>query len=344
MKPVAIIFALIFAFCCCCCSISSSIGGFWKCTAGTFDPFEFSVATCTAVPEIPPATAKYVRLQQTTKKAIKISEMSIFDGDKVVSQGKTVKASSKLEGFSLQNLTTGGFPSDGVAGTTDSTESEYIEIDLGEERPVSLVYIVNAPDTPDGLMGCEIVLLNEKLEEVKKSKICEVEGQAVVWSVSGDALQSTPVRDPEKDIPVRGRYVKLVHTNNEMIINLAFVKVLDDEKLNLAIEKPAKASSVHPAGPMRHLTFGKETDNNFAHTNGHPNSDTDWIEIDLGSMRKIHAIEIYNRKDCCKERTTGIQVAVLDEAKDIVARTPPIQGDPRDKYTYTFKNGSGEWV
>lgn len=340
MNPVTIIIALLFAVCCCCCSLSSSVGGFWKCTAGSFDPLDFNVNTCTEVPDVTTAFARYVRIQQTTKKAIKIAEITVFDGDKPISQNKVVKASSKLEGFSLQNLTSGGQPSEGLGGTTDATDSEYIEVDLGQEAKVSLVYIVNAPDTPDGLKGCSVVLLNKDKKEVKKSKVCEVDGQAIVWTTSGDALQSTALRDLEKNIYVKGRYVKLMHTDPKQVINLALVRVLDDEGLDYANGKTTKSNSVDPSGPMKNLT--DKNKNNFAHTKG-PDTENDWMEIDLGAMRKIYTIEIFNRKDCCKEKASGVQISVLDEERDIVSRTPVIS-DAKDKYTYTFVNGSGEWV
>jgi hypothetical protein len=340
MNPVTLIIALLFAVCCCCCSVSSSVGGFWKCTAGSLDPYDFSLDACTEIPDVTSVYAQYVRIQQTTKKAIKIAEIAVYDGDKPISQDKVVKASSKLEGFSLQNLTSGGQPSDGFGGTTDATDAEYIEVDLGQETKVSLVYVVNAPDTPDGLKGCEIVLFNKDKKEVKKSKKCEVDGQAIVWTTSGDALQSTALRDVEKNIHVNGRYVKLMHTENEPVINLALVRVLDDEGLDYANGKIAKSNSVHPAGPMKNLT--DKNKDNFAHTHG-PNTEKDWIEIDLGATQKIYSIEIYNRKDCCKDRAKGIQVSVLDEERDIVSRTPLI-AEEKDQYTYTFVNGAGEWV
>jgi hypothetical protein len=340
MNPVTLIIALLFAVCCCCCSASISLGGFWKCTAGSFDPYDFDLNTCTEIPDVTNVHVRYVQIQQTTKKAIKVAEVVVFDGNKPISQDKVVKASSKLEGFSLQNLTSGGQPSDGLAGTTDATDAEYIQIDLGQETKVSLIYIVNAPDTPEGLKGCEIVLFDKDKKEVKKSKVCEVDGQAIVWTTSGDALQSTALRDAEKNISVKGRYVKLMHTDEKVVINLALVRVLDDEGLDYANGKTTKANSEHPAGPMANLTDKKK--NNFAHTSG-PNTEKDWMEIDLGSMRKIYSIEITNRADCCKDRAKGIQVSVLDEEKDIVSRTPLIS-EVKDQYTYTFVNGSGEWV
>lgn len=345
MDPIALVLALVLGCCCILCMISSSVGGFWKCTGGSFDPIDFDVDACLdanfAMGGGDGMSVRYVRVQQTEKKAIKLAELAVLNRSELLSEDKTVTASSKLEGFSLQNLTLGGHPSDSVAGTTDSTESEYVEVDLGEEKDVNAVYLINAPDTPDGLKGCKIHLYDRDKKELKASKTIEVEGEMVMWDVSGEAIQSGPATKVDATVAVSGRYVKLMHTRPGEVINLALVKVLDDEGADLANGKTTSANSVHPAGPMVNLTDGK-TDN-FAHTHG-PADVNDWMEIDLGATHKISKIIIHNRPDCCKDRATGVQVSVLDEDKDIVSRTPLIPEPVKDTYTYAFVNGSGKWV
>jgi hypothetical protein len=63
-------------------------------------------------------------------------------------------------------------------------------------------------------------------------------------------------------------------------------------------------------------------------------------------MKNIEVSKIIDpipASDGVKDRAKGIQVSVLDEEKDIVSRTPLIS-EVKDQYTYTFVNGSGEWV
>lgn len=352
MDPVALVLALVLGCCCILCMLSSSIGGFWKCTGGSFDPIDFDVDTCMDTTTTTddddggggggPVSARYVRLQQTTKAVIKFSEFSVVDSAKTdIGRSKTVTASSQLEGFSLQNLTLGGYPSDSIAGTTDSTETEYVEIDLGEAMEFSSVLLVNTPDTPDGLKGCKVHVYDENKKEILVSDAIEVEGATIEWNASKNEFVAKPRAKDDDAVVVAGRYVKLMHTKPDTVINLALVKVLDDEDADLANGKTTTANTVHPAGPMVHLTDGKL--DNFAHTNG-PADVNDWMEIDLGATVDIAKIEVHNRPDCCKERAGGIQVSVLDENKDIVSRTPLIPTEAKDKYTYAFVNGTGEWI
>lgn len=346
MDPVALVFALVMGCCCILCMLSSSIGGFWKCTGGSFDPIDFDVNTCTqkSTTSSEPVSAQYVRIQQTTKKAIKIAELGVFDTAHahLVSEAKTVTSSSKLEGFSLQNITLGGHPSDSIAGTTDATETEYLEIDLGEEKEFDSIVVVNAPDTPDGLKGCQILLFDKDKKETHHTDTIELEGETVIWNVSSKKVEAAPRTKEDVEVIIKGRFVKLMHTEPAAVINLALVKVLDVAAKDMANGKTVTSNSVHPAGPMVNLTDGKM--DNFAHTNG-PADVNDWMEIDLGATMEISRIEVYNRADCCKDRVGGIQVSVLDENKDIVSRTPLIpKEDPKDKYTYVFVNGTGKWI
>lgn len=344
MDPFALVLALVLGCCCILCMLSSSIGGFWKCTGGSMDPIDFDVNMCTTSTggAGQQKSARYVRLQQTTKKAIKIAELGVFNVDGLVSVDKKVTVSSKLEGFSLQNLTMGAIPMDSVAGTTDSTESEYVEVDLGEETDIIAVAISNAPDTPDGVKGCKFILYDRDHEPIAESSVIELESDTVKWSVFESDAETAPTQTNESHtVSVNGRFVKLTHTNPANVINLALVNVIDETGTDLANGKTTTSNSVHPAGPMVNLTDGKK--DNFAHTNG-PADVNDWMEIDLGATHAISNIVIHNRADCCKERATGIQVSILDENKDIVSRTPLIPDPPKDKYTYIFVNGKGAWV
>ena len=48
-------------------------------------------------------------------------------------------------------------------------------------------------------------------------------------------------------------------------------------------------------------------------TNGHPADASPWLAIDYGTSVTVHRVEIFNRQDCCGERTQNVDVRISDE-------------------------------
>jgi len=134
----------------------------------------------------------------------------------------------------------------------------------------------------------------------------------------------------------KGRYIKIEHTKKDTVINLTDFHVLNDSYENISQGKTVTANSVHSAGPMANLVDGKYT--NFAHTNG-PNTEKDWIEIDLGEEHEIRKFVMLNRHDCCKDRAIGVKVKVYDKAKRFIKETPVIE-EENIRYTFEFNKNN----
>jgi len=134
----------------------------------------------------------------------------------------------------------------------------------------------------------------------------------------------------------KGQYIKIEHTKKNKVINLTEFQVLNDSYENISKGKTVTANSVHSAGPMANLVDGKYT--NFAHTNG-PNTEKDWIEIDLGEEHEIRKFVMLNRHDCCKDRTIGVKVKVYDKAKRFIKETPVIE-EEKVRYTFEFNKNN----
>ncbi len=70
--------------------------------------------------------------------------------------------------------------------------------------------------------------------------------------------------------------------------------------------------------------------------------DSPWVLVDLGSVVPISSIVIYNRTDCCGERTNGIILSILDQNQNTVYTASPISAPPAGGsypiYTYTLPN------
>ena len=132
-----------------------------------------------------------------------------------------------------------------------------------------------------------------------------------------------------------GQYVKLVHTNKDMVINLAELEVFAKAgTTSLAAGKTVTASAFHPAGPLPNLVDGNMT--NFAHTMNEVAATEDSMLIDLGTVQEIEKIKITNRTDCCQERAIGIKAVILGaDGTTVVKETAAITTNAAT-YTFTF--------
>ena len=90
---------------------------------------------------------------------------------------------------------------------------------------------------------------------------------------------------------------------------------------------------------LANLTDGDKT--NFAHTKGRTEEEMDYMQIDLGSEKKIKKLVLTNRTDCCKDRIIGVKVEILDKQQSKVKETPTITST-EDAYTLNFEDN--EWV
>jgi alpha-L-fucosidase 2 len=97
---------------------------------------------------------------------------------------------------------------------------------------------------------------------------------------------------------------------------------------NLAEGKPATQSSLDWGGDPARAVDGN-TDGNYASnsvTHTAPGSQP-WWQVDLGQLRGIQALQIFNRTDCCAERLSDFYVFV--SATDMGGQTlAQLMADP----------------
>jgi len=65
-----------------------------------------------------------------------------------------------------------------------------------------------------------------------------------------------------------------------------------------------------------------------------------WFAMDLGKERTVYKVEIFNRKDCCPDRLTGINLGVTNEDPRKVA--PIVNGNYKVCARYYGQTGAGE--
>lgn len=86
---------------------------------------------------------------------------------------------------------------------------------------------------------------------------------------------------------------------------------------NLALKKPAQQSSTSNGGSPDKAVDGKcigeWSKGSCTHTNHERNP---WWLVDLGESRKIYAVMVKNRKDCCGQRLYEAEIHVGDSQKD----------------------------
>lgn len=80
---------------------------------------------------------------------------------------------------------------------------------------------------------------------------------------------------------------------------------------NLALKKPTRQSSTIEGAPGARAVDGNRDGNFFAGSVTHTdNTANAWWEVDLGGVKRIDRIRIWNRTDCCGERLSNFHVLV----------------------------------
>ena len=138
--------------------------------------------------------------------------------------------------------------------------------------------------------------------------------------------------------PVDGRYIRLDYNHVEGS-NLAQILVYSSENGPNIITPSTKVtqSSQHAHFDASH--FVNHRGNrwyNFAHSSGH---EVPWIEVDLGSTVRIHKIVLWNRQDCCQSRILGTVLSVLNDEREAVYLSNPIEST-NQSYTWYPPNAN----
>jgi hypothetical protein len=139
--------------------------------------------------------------------------------------------------------------------------------------------------------------------------------------------------------PVDGRYIRLDYNRAECL-NLAQILVFSSEggpNVITPSTRVTKSSGFQgdqfPSGNFVNQRGSKHY--NFVHTSC---SDVPWIEVDLGSMMRIHKVVVWNRTDCCQSRILGTVLSILNEEKEKVYIANPIR-TTNSSYTWMPPNG-----
>jgi hypothetical protein len=111
--------------------------------------------------------------------------------------------------------------------------------------------------------------------------------------------------------------------------------------INLALNKTATQSSTGYGGVASRAvdgnTNGNFNNNSVAHTN---NEAQPWWQVDLGAVGNLTTIEVYNRTDCCSDRTKDFYVFVSDVPFTSTSLSATISQSGVSSYHITGQAGS----
>ena len=146
-----------------------------------------------------------------------------------------------------------------------------------------------------------------------------------------------------------GQFVKIIQdvgVDNDLtgnaddknkILNLAELEVFDESGVNMASGKTVTGSN---EGGFKFVNLVDGNKTNFAHTYG--GGDIDFLQVDLGAVKKIKKIVITNRADCCQKRAIGIKAVIYGaDGKTVIKETPLITNEAA---TYTLTFPGAKWT
>ena len=159
-------------------------------------------------------------------------------------------------------------------------------------------------------------LKDESVEVRRESVRKQIEEQKKLISELETKPQPLIYKAHKQSGPVMTRFVRVTNLVKQGFLHLAEVEVYEDGK-NVARSGKVSQISTGFNGPAK-LAIDGNTDGDYAkmsvtHTN---KEDNPWLEIDLGSPRKVNQIKIYNRTDGgTAHRIKEFQIVALDEKR-----------------------------
>ncbi|MCE9547755.1 MAG: discoidin domain-containing protein [Planctomycetia bacterium] len=316
-------------------------------------------ATCLATAAEPPAKRVLsVKVKQTEKPAEKPPAVSLAKGryvrisllglDHVLSlaevevietgsgahleRGATAEQSTTAaDGAAARAIdgnTNGDFYAAHSVTNTDVEQDPYWEVDLGSVKDIGVVRIHNRSDCcGQRLSGAIVEILDADRGTKWLTNLGPThDGQVITLAV------------PQKTL-TRGRYVRVSIAGLDHILSLAEVQVLETGSgKQLQKDCPTTQTTASGGGEGSRAADGNTNQNfyNGSVTHTEFKSDPAW-EVDLGAVRDIGQIKVYNRGDCCGGRLSGAKIEVLDDKYKPVWSAPI--GPVRDGSVHDFTAG-----
>ena len=264
---------------------------------------------------------QYIRIQLDIEAQLNIAEVQVY-GELVptagnnVAIGKPTRQSSTFAATSgssnaVDGDTNGDFNVGSVTATKLDTDAWW-EVDLQEIHQIDFINIWNRTDAaPERLTNFEVLVSDVAFQS---DDLAVIRNQAGVRSVFVSGTAGRPTRVP---VNQTGRFVRVQLTDTQ-ILSLAEVEVFGEPAANILVDlsrgKTTRQSSTATDGGGNRAVDGV--------TDGDPASGSvsattrerePWWEVDLGEVRDITRIEIWNRTDAESERLRDFELFVSDD-------------------------------
>jgi hypothetical protein len=222
----------------------------------------------------------------------------------------------------------------GSVASTDNRPYAWWQVDLGAMHDIGRIRLWNRTDSaPERLQGFHLLVAENPIQAGDPAAAAQEPG---VWSA-----HCTKETGPCAEFPVgaRGRYVRIQFDHMDYL-SLAEVEVLqgpataprqgaaeanaakpavkkgDPQKgsRNLALNAKAEQSSTGYGGEARRAVDGNHDGNYYNNSVTHTESDSDaWWQVDLGEVKPIGRVRIWNRTDMQVRRLGGFHLIVSEK-------------------------------
>ena len=309
------------------------------------------------------ANVRYVKiLQGTPNEILQIAEVEVFsdepdEGVLLSRYGHATQSSvyqNKMAALAIDGNYSGRYQDGSVFHTQVSGDTApWWQIDLGESYPLSHMKLFNRSDCcMDRLSDINILLSDQPFGDADFS-LLETRSDITILPVYTQMLENNVVQIP---LGYRARYVRVQKTQGS-ILSLAEVDIYSDVAnplVNVTNNAVVSQSSTLPNSPSPQVVVDGNTNGTYnakstTHTNWQHGLES-WLDIDLGTEKDIHSIEVYNRTDCCANRLQDSKILISNQpfANDSLAQArskASFEGNLTSADRQTFNvNGKGRYV
>ncbi len=269
---------------------------------------------------------RYVRVQLASTGILSLAEVEVWGtlalvGLEVISTNRPASQSSTNGAATASLATDGNTSGDFLNGSVTHTQFEqapFWEVDLGAARSISYVSVFNRTDCCGERLADFYVFASET--PFTSTDAVATAAQPGVISVHQTPPTGLPPNSYTLAIEGRGRFVR-VQLANTGFLSLAEVEVWGTLNLgsNLSVGKStSQSTTLSPSGlAVDGNTDGDISSESVTQTLG---ESSPWWQVDLGAVKTIRRVDLFNRTDCCGDRLNNAYVFVSD--------LPFASGDP----------------
>ena len=209
--------------------------------------------------------------------------------------------------------TSGNWGDNSVTHTTVENQPWW-QLDLGSLQPIQEIKLWNRTDCCGDALTDFYLLVSDQPFGSSDLQMTQSQSSVTTYHFGGTPGTSTTVA-----VQRNARYIRVQLGRNERL-SLAEVQVWagsltsPGNPSNLALNRPTAQSDTLWGGYSSRAVDGNSSgswgDNSVTHTAVQNNA---WWQVDLGSVKSLQTIQLWNRTDCCGDALSNFYVFVSDE-------------------------------